>query len=104
MKSDSAVQQRTKAFIKRARIPIDFHPHLMRKIMPKIMLDIDPGALEIVRRAGGWASYSMLHKIYAQKQHRVSQEKHNELLEGRHLTAIDNLTTRNRRGGSRRSK
>ena len=64
-----------------------WHPHVMRKVAPKIALDQDPGALEVARRTGGWANTKMLENIYGQRVHRVSQAKYNELLEGRRFAA-----------------
>lgn len=88
----SGVRQKVKRYIADAKISDRFHPHFMRKLMPKIVLDIDPTAIEIVRRAGGWQSLKMLYSTYAQKTHRVSQERHNQLLEARQLSALANLS------------
>ena len=73
---------------------IPFHPHLIRKIVPKIVLDIDPSAMEILRRAGGWKSLAMLHRVYGPRVHRASQEKYLNLMEGRRLTALSGLKDR----------
>ncbi|MEQ1714660.1 MAG: hypothetical protein ABL907_01525 [Hyphomicrobium sp.] len=64
-----------------------WHPHAMRKVVPKITLDQDPGALEVARRTGGWANTRMLEKIYGQRVHRATQAKYNELLEERRFAA-----------------
>ena len=75
----------------------DWHPHLMRKITPKIALDADPGALEVARRTGGWANDTMLRSIYGQRVHRASQARYLELLEGRRLTSIRAYGARRRK-------
>ena len=68
----------------------------MRKIVPKITLDGDPGALEVARRTGGWKRDNMLREVYGQQVHRASQGRYLELLEERRLTA--KRTLRPRRG------
>jgi integrase len=72
----------------RGELGIEFHPHLMRKIVPKLYLDQDPGGLEVVRRLLGHRSDDMLRKTYLQKVHRVSQQKYVEALEDRRLSAF----------------
>jgi len=74
----------------------NWHPHMIRKITPKIALDADPGALEVTRRIGGWADDTMLRKVYGQRVHRVSQEKYLQLLESRRLNSIRSLGARKR--------
>lgn len=64
-----------------------WHPHVMRKVVPKIALDQDPGASEVARRTGGWASTKMLERVYGQRVHRKSQEKYIELLDERRFAA-----------------
>lgn len=72
----------------RGEIGIPFHPHLMRKIVPKLYLDMDPGGLEVVRRLLGHRSDEMLRKTYLQKVHRASQQKYVHALESRQLSAF----------------
>jgi integrase len=72
----------------RGEIGIPFHPHLMRKIVPKLYLDMDPGGLEVVRRLLGHRSDEMLRKTYLQKIHRASQQKYVQALEDRRLSAF----------------
>lgn len=72
----------------RGELGIEFHPHLMRKIVPKLYLDQDPGGLEVVRRLLGHRSDAMLRKTYLQKVHRASQQKYVEALEDRRLSAF----------------
>lgn len=70
---------------------LDFHPHAIRKINPKVILDTDPTAMELVVRSGGWADDRMPRKIYAQKQNDISQIKINEFVIGRRLRAISTV-------------
>ena len=72
----------------RGELGIAFHPHLMRKIVPKLYLDMDPGGLEVVRRLLGHRSDQMLRKTYLQKVHRASQQKYVHALEERRLSAF----------------
>jgi integrase len=68
-----------------------FHPHLIRKIVPKIALDEDPNAIEVVRRVGGWKSEVTLRRSYLQKRNRAAQARYVALLEGRRLKAFKPL-------------
>jgi integrase len=65
-----------------------FHPHAVRKIVPKIALDEDPSAIEVVRRVGGWKGEKTLRRVYLQKRNRVAQARYVELLEARRLKAF----------------
>jgi hypothetical protein len=65
-----------------------FHPHFIRKIVPKITLDADPGAVEVARRTGGWADDKMLRSTYGQRVHRASQNHYLQLLESRRLNSV----------------
>jgi integrase len=65
-----------------------FHPHVIRKIVPKIALDEDPTAVEVVRRVGGWKGEKAMRSAYLQKRHRASQKRYVELLEARRLKAF----------------
>lgn len=65
-----------------------FHPHVIRKIVPKIALDEDPTAIEVVRRVGGWKGEKAMRNAYLQKRHRASQRRYVELLEARRLKAF----------------
>jgi integrase len=75
---------------------LDFHPHAIRKIVPKIILDSDPTALEIARRSGGWKSNKMLLTIYGQRNHRASQTAYLKMLEGRRLNSVPIRSRRQR--------
>jgi integrase len=44
----------------RKELGIHFHPHVIRKIVPKLYLDADPSGLEVVRRQLGHKSDQML--------------------------------------------
>ncbi len=70
---------------------LDFHPHAIRKINPKVILDTDPTAIELAVRSGGWADDRMVRKIYGQKQHDKSQMKINDFVVGRRLRAISTV-------------
>ena len=72
----------------RGELGILFHTHLMRKIVPKLYLDLDPGGLEVARRLLGHRSDEMLRKTYLQKVHRASQQKYVDALEDRRLSAF----------------
>ena len=67
---------------------IDFHPHLIRKIVTKICLDDDPGAIEIARRCLGHSDERTTRKAYTQKQNRAAHECYLNALEGRRLAAF----------------
>ncbi len=72
----------------REELGIPYHPHLIRKIVPKLYLDADPGGLEVVRRQLGHKSDEMLRQVYLQRVHRASQKKYVEALESRRLSAF----------------
>src|SRR5262245_42686309 len=76
-----------KRFINDA-VGIDFHPHLMRKISVKIMLDGDPAAIEIARRLLGHSHTSTTRASYTQHQQRAAQQRYLDVLEGRRLSAL----------------
>ncbi len=76
-----------------------WHPHVMRKIAPKIALDQDPGALDVARRTGGWTDEKMLRGIYGQRVHRASQARYLDLLESQRLTSVRSVNRRTRKGG-----
>lgn len=65
-----------------------FHPHVIRKIMVKLIFDLDPNALEVLRRSGGWKSDITLRRAYMQRRQRSSQAKYVQLLEERRLQAF----------------
>lgn len=81
---------------------LDFHPHAIRKINPKLILDEDPTAIELAVRSGGWADDRMIRKIYGQKQHRKSQLKINEFVVGRRLRAISTVRKSKKRGSGKK--
>lgn len=81
---------------------LDFHPHAVRKINPKVILDADPTAMELAIRSGGWADDRMLRKIYGQKNHRQSQHKINEFVQQRRLRGISTLRKPNKRASGKK--
>jgi hypothetical protein len=81
----------------KAEVGIDFHSHLIRKIVTKIYLDGDPGGLEVMRRQLGHKSDEMLRRTYAQRTNRVAQSRYLEALEGRRLSALGPLAFRERK-------
>lgn len=93
-KSLAALRTQMNKFVRKNTSLKDWHPHIIRKISPKITLDADPGALEVARRTGGWADDTMLRKVYGQRVHRASQARYLELLEGRRLTSLRALGRR----------
>ena len=70
------------------RLGLDFHPHAIRKINVKVILDTDPRAMELAVRSGGWADDRMVREIYGQKQHDKSQLMINDFVVSRRLRAI----------------
>lgn len=84
-------------------IGIAFHPHLMRKIVPKLYLDKHPGGLEVARRLLGHRSDEMLRKTYLQNVHRASQQKYIDALEERRLDAFRLARVGGNGGRARRS-
>lgn len=81
---------------------LDFHPHAVRKINPKVILDADPTAMELAIRSGGWADDRMLRRIYGQKQHRKSQAMINDFVVGRRLRAISTVRVPSKRGAGKK--
>ena len=69
-------------------VGIDFHPHLMRKIAVKIVLDANPAEIEIARRQLGHAHANTTRKGYTQHQQRAAQQRYLDILEGRRLVAL----------------
>lgn len=95
-KTTGTLREQMTRFVRKNTSLKDWHPHVIRKVSPKISLDADPGALEVARRTGGWASDRMLRDVYAQRVHRASQSKYLELLEGRRLHSIRSFGKRRR--------
>lgn len=44
-------------------IGAQFHPHLIRRVVAKLILDADPSALEVARRQLGHTDFQMLQKV-----------------------------------------
>jgi hypothetical protein len=63
--------------------------------VPKIILDVDPTAIEAAISAGGWKDDRMLRKVYGQRTHRATQKQYIELLESRRLTSLGTMRRRN---------
>ena len=99
-KTTSALREQMTRFVRKHTSLKDWHPHVIRKVSPKITLDADPGALEVARRTGGWANDRMLREVYTQRVHRASQSKYLEFLEGRRLHSIRSFGKRRRAKGS----
>ncbi len=95
-KTTSALREQMTRFVRKHTSLKDWHPHLIRKVSPKVTLDADPGALEVARRTGGWANDRMLRDVYTQRVHRASQLKYLELLEGRRLNSVRSFGKRRR--------
>lgn len=91
-KSTQCLHKQIVGYVRKHTSLDEFHPHAIRKIVPKITLDADPGALEVARRTGGWSSTTMLHRVYGQTVHRVSQARYLELLQSKRLSAIRGVT------------
>lgn len=86
-KDPAPFRQQMKRFLK-DEVGIDFHPHLIRKVVTKIILDDDPGAIEIARRCLGHRDERTTRKAYIQKQNRAAHERYLNALERRRLGAI----------------
>lgn len=71
---------------------IRFHPHLMRKIVTKLILDDDPAAIEIARLELGHSDPGTIHSAYVQHHNRSAQAKYLKALQERRLAALDTLT------------
>jgi integrase len=85
-KADAAFSSQMRRFVNRA-VGIDFHPHLIRKIVAKLHLDTAPGEIEIVRRLLGHTSAHMT-RAYTQHQQRAAQQRYLSILEDRRLMAM----------------
>jgi len=83
----AAFSTQMKRFVSKA-VGVDFHPHLMRKIAVKIVLDANPAEIEIARRQLGHAHANTTRKSYTQHQQRAAQQRYLEVLEGRRLVAL----------------
>jgi integrase len=86
-KDPGPFRQQMKRFL-REHVGIDFHPHLVRKVVTKILLDDDPGAIEIARRCFGHRDDRTTRKAYTQKQNRAAHERYLKALDQRRLGAI----------------
>lgn len=75
----------------------NFHPHLIRKIVVKIIFDLDPNAREVARRSGGWKSDATMQKAYMQRRQRGAQARYLKMLEERRLQSFRPLSPRNRK-------
>jgi len=85
---DPAVLRRQMQKFIRDGAGVEFHPHLIRKIVAKIYLDAEPGGIEIVRRCLGHRDTRTTRAIYTQQQQRAAQRKYLDALEGRRLEAL----------------
>jgi integrase len=86
-KADAVLSAQMKKFINRAT-GIDFHPHLIRKITTKILLDADPASIEVARRCLGHRDARTTRRAYTQQQQRAAQLRYLDMLEGRRLVAL----------------
>jgi hypothetical protein len=87
-KDPSPFRNQMRRFIKIGVGLQTFHPHLIRKIVTKICLDDDPGAVEVARRCLGHRDERATRKAYTQRQSRVAHERYLTALEGRRLSAF----------------
>jgi integrase len=83
----AAFSTQMKCFVSKA-VGVDFHPHLMRKIAVKLVLDANPAEIEIARRQLGHTHANTTRKSYTQHQQRAAQQRYLEVLEGRRLVAM----------------
>lgn len=67
---------------------IRFHPHLIRKIVTKLILDDDPNQIETARILLGHSDTRATRAAYAQAQNRVAQGRYADALEKRRLAAL----------------
>lgn len=70
---------------------IPFHPHLARKIAVKVILDQNPGGIEIARRLLGHTDTRPTLTAYAQTQSRSAQREYLSALEERRLASLGSL-------------
>ena len=70
---------------------IPFHPHLIRKIATKLILDDDPGAIEIARIILGHEDLRTTRGAYMQAQVRSAQTLYLKAMEERRMAAIRSL-------------
>lgn len=75
---------------------VEFHPHLIRRIVAKLILDDEAGSLETARRQLGHADTRMLLHVYAQRENRAVQKRYLAALQARRLSAIERLGARRR--------
>ena len=61
---------------------LDFHPHLFRKIGPKIYLDQRPGEYDLVRRKLGHKSTRYTFSIYTGSEVRAAHRHFDQVLLG----------------------
>lgn len=78
---------------------VPFHPHLIRKIVTKIILDQDPSRVEIARLQLGHTDSRATRAAYVQAQVRAAQSEYLKALQQRRLGAFRSLeSTRGRTG------
>jgi integrase len=72
---------------------IEFHPHLIRKIVTKLILDADPNNIEIARILLGHSDTRATRQAYTQAQNREAQRRYVDALEQRRLAALTLIDT-----------
>jgi integrase len=89
-KHAAVLARQTKAFAW-AGAGIPFHPHLIRKIATKLILDRDPAAIEIARITLGHEDLRTTRGAYTQAQARSAQTHYLKAMEERRVAAIRSL-------------
>jgi integrase len=89
-KSKQVLATQMRKYIRRG-CGVEFHPHLIRRLVAKLILDDEAGSLEIARRQLGHADTRMLLQVYSQRENRAMQKRYLQLLQSRRLSAIENL-------------
>jgi integrase len=98
-KSGSVFALQMRKYIRRG-CNVRFNPHLIRRVVAKLILDDEHGNLETARRQLGHADNRMLLNVYAQRQNRTIQKRYLKALQERKLSAVERLSARRRRHGS----
>ncbi len=73
---------------------IRFHPHLIRKVATKIILDEDPSAIEVARVTLGHEDTRTTRSAYVQAQSRAAQAVYLDAMQRRRLAAVGPLPSR----------
>lgn len=98
-KTPQAIRQQMKTFV-REGTGLDFHPHVIRKIVTKIWFDLDHSGIEVARRNLG-DSEEVTRKIYMQRHSRAANRKYLEALGQRRLKAFNTFRRVRRKKGKK---